>query len=70
MGMNTKIIWLNRKGEHREHNMGHKCTLSYARDYFRRCIEECQGELSRDERRESQLRLIEVQNTCEGHKDE
>lgn len=60
--MVTKVIWANRKGERMEHSMGFKCTLSYARDWFRRSILECQGILSRDERRESQLRLLEVQN--------
>jgi len=56
----TKVIWMNRKGERMEHSMGFHCTLSYARDWFRRSILECQGELGRDERRESQLCLIEV----------
>ena len=58
--MTTKVIWLNRKGERMEHSMGFQCTLSYARDWFRRSILECQGILSLDDRRNSQLRLIEI----------
>ena len=60
--MVTKVIWLNRKGEQREHSMGFKCTLSYARDWWRRCIMECQGILSLDDRRNTKLRLVEVRN--------
>lgn len=56
----TKIIWINRQGQRREHSMGFMCTLSYARDWFRRNILECQGELSVDEKRNTQLRLLEV----------
>jgi hypothetical protein len=58
----TKIVWLNRKGERCEHSMGFRCTLSYARDWFRRSILECQGILSLDERRESQLRLLDIKD--------
>lgn len=58
----TKVIWLNRKGERREHSMGFRCTLSYARDWWRRSILECQGILSRDESRESQLRLLDIKD--------
>jgi hypothetical protein len=61
----TRVIWLNRLGKQWEHNFGYRCTLSYARDWWRRSILECQGILSRDERRESQLRLVEIQNTCD-----
>jgi hypothetical protein len=57
----TKIVWLNRKGEHREVSLL-RCTLSFARDWWRRSILECQGILSVDERRMSQLRLLEIQN--------
>ena len=59
----TKVIWQNRKGEQREHSMGFKCSLAYARDWFRRSIQECQGVLSLDERRESKLKLISITNT-------
>ena len=45
-----------------EHNFGYKVTKFYAGDWWRRSIEECQGILSRDEKRESKLRLIEIQN--------
>jgi hypothetical protein len=61
----TKVIWQNRKGERMDHSMGFKCTLSYARDWFRRSVEECQGILSLDERRESKLKLLEVLNVKE-----
>ena len=63
--MVTKVIWTNRKGERREHSMGFRCTLSYARDWFRRSIVECQGVLSLDESRGTQLCLLEVLNTVE-----
>ena len=56
----TRIVWLNRKGERREHSMGFWCTYFYALDWFRRSVLECQGILSVDERRTSQLRLLEV----------
>lgn len=61
----TKVIWLNRLGKRMEHSMGFRCTLSYARDWFRRSILECQGILSVDERRQTQLRLLEVNNVVE-----
>ena len=60
--MVTRIIWQNRKGRRMEHSMGFRCSVSYARDWFRRNVLECQGILSQDERRESKLRLLEVQN--------
>jgi hypothetical protein len=63
--MLTKVIWLNRKGERREHSLL-PCTLSYARDWWRRSILECQGILSLDERRTSRLQLLEVQNAAKG----
>ena len=58
----TRIVWLNRKGERREHSMGFRCSYAYAMDWFRRSILECQGILSVDERREMHrnLRLLEV----------
>jgi len=64
----TKVIWQNRKGERMEHSMGFKCSLSYARDWFRRSIQECQGVLSLDERRESKLNLVGITNTQEDSK--
>ena len=60
--MVTKVIWQNRKGERREHSMGFQCTRFYAGDWFRRSIQECQGVLSLDERRNSKLRLLEVRD--------
>ena len=62
--MNTKIIWQSRDGSRMEHSMGFCCTLSYARDWWRRNILECQGILSTDESRASRLKLLEVQNVC------
>ena len=50
----TKVIWLNRHGERREHSLV-QCTEAYARDWWRRSILECQGILSVDERRNSRL---------------
>ena len=61
----TKVIWLNRNGERREHSLGFQCSLSYARDWFRRSILECQGVLSLDESRNTKLRLIEVVNSLQ-----
>lgn len=58
----TKVIWQNSTGERREHSMGFRCTLSYARDWYRRSIEECQGIQTQDERRESKLKFLSVQN--------
>jgi hypothetical protein len=65
--MITKIIWMNRTGEIRTHSLGFQSTLSYARDLFRWSIVECQNtwRLSLDERRNSKLKLIEIQNTVE-----
>ena len=60
--MGTKVIWQNRKGEHREHSFGWICTRFYAGDWWRRSIQECQGVLSLDERRNSKLRLLEVRD--------
>ena len=57
----TKVIWINRHGEPREHSL-YKCTLAYARNWFRESIMESQGILSEDERRANQLRLVEIQN--------
>jgi hypothetical protein len=57
----TKVVWLNRQGEVREHSLL-QCTESYARDWWRRSILECQGILSVDERRASKLKLLSIQN--------
>jgi len=61
----TKVIWLNRQGVRMEHSMGFRCTLAYARNWWRESILECQGILSRDERRDSQLRLVDIRNVAE-----
>lgn len=56
----TKIFWQNRLGEGRRHCLGFRATLSYARNLWRENILECQGILTIDERRNSQLKLLEV----------
>ena len=61
----TIIIWLNRFGERREHSLGCVATPAYARQWFRESIAQCQGILSADEARNSQLRLLETKNTSE-----
>lgn len=58
----TRVIWTNRQGERRQHSLGFRSSLSYARDWWRRSILECQGVLSRDEARASQLRLVAVED--------
>lgn len=58
----TRIIWINRLGQRREHSMGAIVSYFYALDWFRRSILECQGILSLDERRTTKLRLLEVLN--------
>ena len=58
--MTTRVIWTNRKGERCEHSLGGSFSKHYAADWFRRSILECQGILSRDERRESEMRLLEI----------
>lgn len=61
----TIVVWLNRQGEVREHSLS-QCTESYARDWWRRSILECQGILTVDERRASKLKLLEIRNTTGG----
>ena len=65
--MGTKVIWQNRNGERREHSFGWTCSRFYAGDWFRRSIIECQGILSRDERRNSKLRMVEVVDALSGN---
>jgi hypothetical protein len=59
--MRTRLVWINRMGERREHSLSY-CTKFYAMNYWRENIEGCQGILSIDERRNSKLRLLEVIN--------
>lgn len=61
--MVTKIVWLNRQGQLREHSLGFQSTVAYATDWWRRSILECQGILTVDERRASKLKLLEIRNT-------
>ena len=61
----AKVVWVSRTGRRMEHNFGWKPTLSYARNWWRESVLECQGILSLDERRNTQLRLIEISNTAE-----
>lgn len=57
----TIVHWINRHGEPRAHTL-FDASESYARNWWRVNIAECQGILSVDERRESKLELglIEV----------
>ena len=61
---NTKINWINRHGEPRQHSLGGKFSHTYALDWFRRSILECQGfaTLSLDEKRNSKLQLVSIEN--------
>jgi hypothetical protein len=61
----TKVFWLNREGKPREHSLGGRHTTAYSRDWFRRSVEECQGILSLDERRTSQLQLVRIENATD-----
>ena len=61
--MSTKVIWRNRTGRMMLHTMGIRCTIAYARDWWRRSILECQGILTVDERRNSQLELVSILDT-------
>lgn len=63
--MNTKLSYIDRNGVERHHSFGFRCSLAYARSWFRVYVEECQGALSVDERRNSQLKLLEIVNTVE-----
>lgn len=58
----TIVYWTNRLGQPRQHTL-FNASESYARNWWRENILECQGILSVDERRTSQLQLnrIEVQ---------
>lgn len=57
--MATKIIF-SKNGKTTEHSMGFKCSRHYALDWFRRNILESQGEMSLDDRRSLDIKLIEV----------
>ena len=57
--MVTKIIF-SKNGKTLEHCMGFKCSRFYALDWFRRNILESQGEMSLDDRRSLNIKLIEV----------
>jgi hypothetical protein len=61
----TKVFWINRLGERREHSMGFKCSLAYARNWWRENILECQGILSIDERRNTKLQFLEATPVAE-----
>lgn len=57
--MNTKVIWLNRQGERREHSLW-KASFFYAQNWWRESILESQGILSKEEKRNSKLQLLEI----------
>ncbi len=54
-----RVIWLNRHGERREQTLWN-LSVSYARNWWRENILECQGILTVDERRSSKLKLLEI----------
>ena len=58
----TKVIWINRHGERREHTLGGLFSYTYALDWWRRSILDSQGVFSLDERRNSQLKFLGVKN--------
>lgn len=60
--LNTKVNWINRHGKPRQHSLGGKFSLAYARDWFRRSILECQGILTTDEQRNSKLKFVSAEN--------
>jgi hypothetical protein len=60
--LNTKVNWINRHGEPRQHSLGRVVTFFYAQNWWRENILECQGILSIDERRNSKLKLVSVEN--------
>lgn len=53
----TKVRWINHQGEFRQHSL-YPCTPSYARNWWRESILECQGVLSVNEKRESKLKFL------------
>lgn len=61
----TRVTWLSRTGRFMEHNFGWKATVFYSADWWRRSILECQGVLTVDERRNSNLRLLEIRDVAE-----
>jgi hypothetical protein len=48
-------------GERREHTL-FDATFKYARKWFKTAIEDCQGVLTLDEKKDSKLKLLEIQN--------
>ena len=57
--MKTIIYWTNRFGEPKRHVL-YNVTYFYALNWWRESILECQGILSVDERRNSQLKLRNI----------
>lgn len=53
------VHWINRKGEPRQHTLFND-SVSYARNWWRENILECQGILSIDEARASKLELVKI----------
>ena len=58
----TKLIWTTREGRQVKHSMGCRCTVPYARDWWRQNILECQGILSQDEARKPWEPALEIVN--------
>jgi hypothetical protein len=63
----TIVHWINRFGQHRQHTL-FDASKSYARNWWRENIQDCQGVLSVDERRTSHLRLVSVSLEEDGMK--
>lgn len=57
----TAVFWINRHGKEMRHALI-KCTLNYARNWWRESILECQGILSVDEKRASKLQFLKAEN--------
>lgn len=57
----TRVIWINRHGKRMAHGLN-QCTFFYAQNWWRENILNCQGILSVDERRNSKLRLLAIEN--------
>ncbi len=57
----TTVHWINRQGEERRHALM-RCTYFYALNWFRESIVESQGILSIDEKRNSKLKFLRIEN--------
>lgn len=58
----TTVHWINRHGQERRHALM-RCTHSYALNWWRENILEAQGVLSVDEKRNSKLQFLRIENS-------